>query len=337
MNKKQITYWLFQLLGWGFLFSLALINKPFSITSILKVVLVSLIGIVISHSIRYVFLKKNIIHMSFLNQFALGVINAIIGSAVFTGLQWLMYTYIFNTLFDPFDIIYILNISIYLIVWQVLYILYILRERNRLEEMNNLKLQALNQEVELSNLRSQLNPHFMFNALNSVKALIDEDKKAAKYSINLLSNVLRSILLSGKQQRVTLEDELQLIKDYLALEKIRFEDRLVIEYKIEDSILKELIPPLLLQTLVENSIKHGVAQRVNPTHVLINIFKDDKYLNIFIENDISTNNSIQKLPSTGIGVENLKKRLDLLYSKKAIFLFKKDEKAIVEIKIPLYI
>ena len=115
-------------------------------------------------------------------------------------------------------------------------------------------------EIELNNLKSQLNPHFIFNALNSIRALVDENPSKSKQAINQLSNILRNSLASDKKGLTKFEDELKIVKDYLGLESIRFEERLKTEFDIHPDSQKFLVPPLMIQTLVENGIKHGISK-----------------------------------------------------------------------------
>src|SRR6185503_21239820 len=102
----------------------------------------------------------------------------------------------------------------------------------------------------------------IFNALNSIRALVDENPVRARTAITELSNILRSSMQAEKLETVTFEKELNIVKDYLALEHIRFEDRLQIEYVIDEDTLDQPIPPMMLQTLVENAIKHGISKQV---------------------------------------------------------------------------
>ncbi len=159
-----------------------------------------------------------------------------------------------------FDVRNILGLSfIYsglFFLWCVLYFIY-----NYFERYNtSLKLEASIREVELNNLKSQLNPHFIFNALNSIRALVDENPSKSKQAINQLSNILRNSLTTGKRGLTKFDEELKIVKDYLGLESIRFEERLHTEFDIEPASREFLVPPLMIQTLVENGIKHGISK-----------------------------------------------------------------------------
>ena len=119
------------------------------------------------------------------------------------------------------------------------------------------KYEASMVQIELNHLKSQLNPHFIFNALNSIRALVDENPGKSKQAINQLANILRNSLASDKKGLTKFEDELKIVKDYLGLEHIRFEERLRAEFDIHPDSHLFHVPPLMIQTLVENGIKHG--------------------------------------------------------------------------------
>jgi LytS/YehU family sensor histidine kinase len=118
-------------------------------------------------------------------------------------------------------------------------------------------------ELELQTIKAHINPHFIFNSLNSIRALVDENPERARKAVTELSNILRSSLQSDKMETVSLQKELSIVKDYLALEYMRFEDRLKIVYDIDEDTLDRPVPPMMLQTLVENAIKHGISKQMD--------------------------------------------------------------------------
>ncbi|MBY0434526.1 MAG: histidine kinase [Cyclobacteriaceae bacterium] len=223
--------------------------------------------------------------------------------------------------------------SVYALIfflWCVLYFVY-----NYFERYNtSLKLEASIKEIELSNLKSQLNPHFIFNALNSIRALVDENPAKAKRAINQLSNILRNSLTTGKRGLTKFEDELKIVNDYLGLESIRFEERLKTEFEIDPLSLDFLVPPLMVQTLVENGIKHGISKLTAGGLIQMkSIVKDDR-LSIQIRNSGHYTNGSGK--ETGLGLENTRQRLRLIYGDKASFRILSENNTFVltEIEIP---
>jgi LytS/YehU family sensor histidine kinase len=216
-------------------------------------------------------------------------------------------------------------------VWSVLYFVY-----NYFERYNkSLKLEASIKEIELSNLKSQLNPHFIFNALNSIRALVDENPLKSKQAINQLSNILRSSLTTGKKGLTRFEDELKIVKDYIGLEQIRFEERLKTSFEIDDESLDFLVPPLMIQTLVENGIKHGISKLTEGGSIqLITSVLNDR-LKIQVRNSGTYVNGARR-SSGGLGLENTTQRLKLIYGDTATFkiLTEKDNFVLVELEIP---
>jgi LytS/YehU family sensor histidine kinase len=204
---------------------------------------------------------------------------------------------------------------------------YHLFHKNRKQELAFVELRASQIEMELKNLRNQLNPHFLFNALNSIRALIQEDPEKSKEAITRLSGVLRGSLQMGKKSLVTLTEEKQLVEDYLQLEKIRFEERL--SYKMEDQTKEDwLIPPFCVQTLAENAIKHGISKLAKGGEVIISFEEIENALNVIVLNT----GKLEKTEGDGIGLENVRQRLHFQFCENAYFHIQQKEN-FVESKI----
>ncbi len=201
-----------------------------------------------------------------------------------------------------------------LFLWSVFYFTYHYIERYN----KSLRYEASRVESELSNLKAQLNPHFIFNALNSIRALIDEDPHKAKLAITQLSNILRNSLSFGKKGLTPFEEELNIVKDYLSLESIRFEERLKTEFDIHPESGRFLVPPFMIQTLVENGVKHGVSRLKEGGLIQVCTRVDHDKLRIQIRNSGHLVNGIKKSKS-GVGLQNTIKRLKLLYGDEASF------------------
>jgi LytS/YehU family sensor histidine kinase len=202
--------------------------------------------------------------------------------------------------------------------------------KTRKRELDTIKLEALVKSLELKTIKANINPHFIFNALNSIRALIDEDPARARRAVTELSNILRSSLNADKGETVSLEDELKIVKDYLALENMRFEDRLKIEYKIDDDTLGQQVPPMMLQTLVENAIKHGISKNVRGG--LVRIISDftGNFHELVVQNTGYLNGG---LSHQGFGLSSTQDRLSLLYGEKAKFEIKQINPELVEAKV----
>lgn len=187
---------------------------------------------------------------------------------------------------------------------------------------------------ELENLKKQLNPHFLFNALNSIKALTLFDSVKARESIIQLSDLLRLSLNLGEQQRATLSEELRLAENYLALEKLRFDNRLSYEFKIDNDLDNVLIMPMSLNTLLENAVKHGIGQLKSGGKIITYASTENNLITITVENS-GFFDPKPKSQDGGIGLENLHKRLELQFGKRASFTIENQNKMVVAtIKMP---
>lgn len=217
-------------------------------------------------------------------------------------------------------------------LWTIFYFAFHYVERYN----KSLKAETAAREVELNNLKSQLNPHFIFNALNSIRALIDENPKKSKEAITQLSHILRNSLVSDRKRLITFNEELKTVMDYLALETIRYEERLHTRFEIDEQSGNFLIPPLMIQTLVENGIKHGIGNLTNGGEVSITTHVKDKRLDVQIRNSGQLNKNMAL--SSGFGLENTRKRLVLVYGDQASFEIRNenDHTVLTRITMPSY-
>lgn len=183
--------------------------------------------------------------------------------------------------------------------------------------------------AELNALKMQLNPHFLFNTLHSVSALIDIDIKKAQEMIARLGDLLRKVLEADHTQMTTLEAEMDFIQEYMEIEKIRHE-HLKVNFNMEGAIGQLPVPTFILQPLAENAIKHGLHQNESPTEIRISAdLKADKLV-LEVENEyVKTDNS-----GTGLGISNVGKRLAQLYSDFNLDILRSDESFLVRITIP---
>jgi LytS/YehU family sensor histidine kinase len=226
----------------------------------------------------------------------------------------------------------ILNLGLLVVPWVLFYYFYHYLVKSRKQQLDTLKLETLVRELELKTIKSHINPHFIFNALNSIRALIDEDPNRARNAVTHLSNILRSSMQAEKLETVPLERELNIVKDYLALEYIRFEDRLKIEYNINNETLAQPVPPMMLQTLVENAIKHGIGKQLTGGVVKVTSdFKND-YHRLVVQNSGHLNGHAN---GDGFGLSSTRNRLDLMFGGKAQFeITQEGEHVVAEVLIP---
>lgn len=177
------------------------------------------------------------------------------------------------------------------------------------------RLESLVKETELKMLRSQINPHFLFNSLNSISSLTVTDPGKARIMVIKLSDFMRYALSRKDEQLVPLQSELENLRLYLDIEKVRFGDRLITEEKIDEKCLNIKIPVMLLQPLYENAVKHGVYESTERVRIFTSAEIRDGYLEIAINNNYEPGPTSVK--GTGTGLMNVLRRLELVYGNKA--------------------
>jgi two-component system sensor histidine kinase AlgZ len=194
--------------------------------------------------------------------------------------------------------------------------LIIMMEESKEAETRALKAQVLARDAELRALRSQITPHFLFNALNSINALTSIDPAAARRMCLLLSDFFRGTLQMGSQERIALAQELSLIDQFLAIEQVRFGDRLRIERDIDEEATRWMIPPLLLQPLVENAVTHGIADLIEGGTIRLTAHTIEQHLAVVVENPRDPT-AKRKKSGAGMGLMNVQRRLEMAYGRDA--------------------
>ncbi|MGY6521897.1 MAG: sensor histidine kinase [Mongoliitalea sp.] len=343
MNKIKL-YWILQILGWS---SYAMINLFFAsldrgLTSVQVWAFLALAAVYLfsTHLLRHVVKKYGWFNLEFSRLLTYTLIALTVLSLGNTVAQIIL-NIIFGTLKPEEDLrplLIAVNTFVsflFYALWAMLYFLF-----HFLDNYNQtLKYQAKINEIQLNHLKSQLNPHFIFNALNSVRALVDEDPKKAKIAITQLSNILRFSLMMDKKRVIDFENELNTVKDYLNLETIRFEERLQVSYLIEAEAYDYKIPPMMLQTIVENAIKHGISNRVKGGLIEIKCFEgitDDLVIQVKNSGQLKNTVNPKRKNGEGHGITNTIQRLKLIYGQRASFKIYNSgsDFVITEIKIP---
>jgi len=214
-------------------------------------------------------------------------------------------------------------------LWLLIYMIWHYLERNRKDELDRLNLEKTVKDLELKTIKSHINPHFIFNSLNSIRALVEENPKRARTAITELSNILRSSLQVEKLETVPLQKELDIVKDYLALEQMRFEERLKVQLDIDEDTLGQPVPPMMLQTLVENAIKHGISRRINGGTIKIIARFTDKDFELIVQNS----GTLESKMDEGFGFKSTRDRLKFLCNGHAHFKVEEIEGTKVQSKI----
>ncbi len=354
MNRFKLSrYWLFQLTGWG---SFALVNTFFaySFSAIDELFLGRLgvfliLGILATHFMRFIIIRSNTLQKPFDKQvlqfllitFLFSLLSSAGNIYMLSLFEWLKENEL--PVFESNVILLVLvntfNSFIYFFIWNLIYFIYHYVTKSRKQQLDTLQLEALVKELELKTIKAHINPHFIFNALNSIRALIDENPDRARTAVTELSNILRSSLKIEKGETVNFNDELKIVKDYLALENMRFEDRLLVKYEVDDDTLEQQVPTMMLQTLVENAIKHGISKQIKGGIVKIISGIQQNYHVLVVQNTgqlakiAAYETNPDSLVEKGFGLSSTQDRLQLLYGDKASFEIKQLEDNIVEAKV----
>ena len=343
MRNKTLLYWACQIGGWLFYGALTLL---FSFTTdhnlanfrYNRLAVGIILGFLFTHLLRTLILNLRL-RPPFAKKKWWLLLGVVVGTAYLYSItnsaivEWLQ-------LYNPLKKVSVQQRSLYnllsdtpiIFVWISFYYLWHYIEINTTAEIDKIRLESTVKDLELRTIKSHINPHFIFNALNSIRALVDENPERARTAITELSNILRSSMQVEKIETAPMERELGIVKDYLALEYIRFEDRLKIEYNIHENTLEQPVPPMMLQTLVENAIKHGIGKIKEGGLVRITSTFSDKFHELTVQNTGHLNGDYN---TDGFGIASTKNRLKLLYGKQATFELKDIGNNLVQAKVSI--
>jgi Histidine kinase len=335
-TKSLQLYWILQAAGWGFytlsriIGAATILRLPWG-KSALELAIFGGVGLAISHWLRgFVWrhqwtalsipkLAARIVVAGFIVGIPLGILTQIsdvsalqdpgpelqeYGPALSTGMTVTIQT-----------LLQIANWAVLYMIWLAIYFVAVGLREHRTVRLKQSELARALHLAELRLLKSQLNPHFLFNALNTVRSLIADDPSRAQSAVTRLANTLRYSLSSRQDELVTFAQELDIVTDYLELESMRFEDRLRIERDVPADAASVSIPVMLLQTLVENAIKHGIAELPSGGLLRISAVLENEMLNVEIENPRPPAPSL--VSGEGVGLRNARDRLRLLFGTRA--------------------
>jgi two-component system, LytTR family, sensor kinase len=340
MSIRNSRYWLLQLSGWGFVALVMLFfahaYKVNIVTNVLlgRIAIVFITGILSTHILRLIIKWRGWMMQSIEKVIPKLIIAMVITSAIYSLIILGAINFFHFDTEGSRKLSFINKLlgstvdnGLFILPWVLIYYFYHFIEKSRKQQLDTLQLESLIKELELKTIKAHINPHFIFNSLNSIRALVDENPQRAREAVTELSNILRSSMKVEKAETVAFEKELDIVKDYLALENMRFEDRLKIEYQIDEDTLDQQVPPMMLQTLVENAIKHGISKQVSGGMVkIISDFKGD-YHELAVQNTGQLNGAAN---GEGFGLSSTTNRLNLLYGDKARFEIKQLNGSLVE-------
>ena len=321
--KHERIYWLCQATGWSlYTVSTILLSAAFGVYSwsnFASQILSCSIGLILTHLFRLYVRRHGWLRLSLPYLAPRIVAVCIFGAIVWMMLMMPLLMFVFQTL--SFSLIKpaivfvtVFNWSATLFIWSLIYFGFHYVENYKKTEVEKWKLEAAVKEAELRALKSQMNPHFIFNCLNNLRGLIVEDPERAQTVVTQLAGILRYSLQAGDTETVTLEEELQTVSDYLALEAVRLEERLQVKMDIDPASLEILVPVMLIQTLVENGIKYGVATLPKGGEINLKSQVNLTTLKIQVTNSGQFN---EKSNSNGVGLKNSRERLKLLFGEAA--------------------
>lgn len=345
MLKKISIYWWCQILGWlvNIAISIFFVNTFGTPTGLyyLSLFATCLIGLLVTHIMRNSIHKLKVLDKPIGKQILYLLIITLLFAFVF-GVAAEIFDYLVGynperlEKFSRSERIFLgsFNAMWLILVWNMIYFMYHYVETGRKQKLDTIRLESMVKSLELQTIKSHINPHFIFNALNSIRALVDENPHRARSAITELSNILRSSMQTEKLETVPLERELSIVKDYLALEQMRFEERLTVKMEIDEDTLFLPVPPMMLQTLVENAIKHGISKQIAGGTIEIQSILGDNTYRLVVRNSGKLN-GFNPEKESGFGIRSTHERLNLLFQGKADFKISENPEGMVETEIKL--
>ncbi|MGK7389221.1 MAG: sensor histidine kinase [Candidatus Cyclobacteriaceae bacterium M2_1C_046] len=331
LNHSNRLYWICQIFGWMAFYviytSIAIFFTKFSWIILVGYLNTITVGFLLTHVYREIIKKRD-----WLNLGIKGLVFRILGASFIIGIIWASIVlpvneWIRNTYATPDQLthghrdlsygiwlFYAFNLSIIALIWSLIYFIYKYITNYKQIEVDKWKLEAAVKDAELLALKSQINPHFMFNCLNNIRSLVIENPEKARDMILHLSDLLRYSLQFSNKEKINLEDELDIVKNYLTLESIQYEDRLSYKLEIHEDTLEMKIPPMAIQLLVENAIKHGISLLPGGGEIRISTHLENGNLIVQVMN---TGQLSTPASASGIGLNNAAERLRLIFGQLA--------------------
>lgn len=310
---RRLLYWCLQFFGWGSYFGYSefwiLSSGHRRLASVWPIIMLA--HLFASHILRSIIRKRSWIHLPTRKLipplFAVFCLLAIGVQLIVTPVAVAAHVVTLREQIES-SWFYALFSIVLFAIWSLLYFAFQYSFLYRDSEVHRLRLEANLREVELRALKAQVNPHFLFNCLNNVRSLVAEDGERAREMLLQLSDLLRHALDAGRHERVPLSEELRVVRAYLDLEKLQHEERLRWLLDVSPDAMQTTVPPMLLQQLVENAVKHGVAGAPRGGEVAITARINVDRLSLRVENT----GQLSPTPGNGVGLANARERLRLL-------------------------
>ena len=318
------AYWLCQLIGWGGILTLWIIPLPLRTVTIRYEIIYALIlttsSIGLTHLLRITFLFHLLRPRSW-TALLLRIVPWIMAAAL--GQAGLLFWFVSGvpdsesldhvSARDHEMLLFVDTLTLttpLLLIWSGFYFGLRYYRQYQTTQLDRLRLDAAVKDAELRALKAQLNPHFLFNSLNILRALIPQNLAQPREALTLLADLLRASLTAGQEETIPLARELETVENYLALERLRFEHRLTVHRTVAPAALAWPVPPFLVQTLVENAVKFGIATREAGGAISLEAAVREATLHLRISNPGTIDSTST---STGLGLKNARARLALLF------------------------
>lgn len=344
MKKHIATYWILQAVGWGFYFAgytfIFLTVLDWNIPDFFAQLFIhTFSGLLITHLMRSVIRRSGALDFAFKKQIfavaALSIFFSFLTSFLAVSTDVILKIQDAKAEHRPFlELVARFAISYFqfIILWNLIYFTYHHIQKSKQQKIDQVKLETLLKELEIRTFKAHINPHFIFNSLNSIRALVVENPERARSAITQLSNILRNSMHGDKTEKTLFEKELSIAKDYLALELVRFEDRLEVVYDIDEDTLEHPVPAMVLQAMVENALNYGINRNTSSG-------------SIRVWSDFTNNHHVFGVTSTGAfreyiterkeGIVKLQSRLDLMYGADAGFGVMQTSDGLIEAKMSI--
>jgi two-component system, LytTR family, sensor kinase len=325
--KELLKYWSCQVFGWGAFVALSLVNSAArndsaAQSTMVADVLFGVLALSVTHLSRE-YIYKRLWSTLPTEKLVPRVLTSIGAQSMLLGT---VYCFALDTLYHQSFLqeagarfTGVFFVALLMIgSWHLIYFIVKFIQRNRNLLIDRLQMENNVKSLQIKSIKNNLQPHFIFNALNSIRALVDEDPSRARDSITQLSNILRSSIMADRVETVPMHKELEIVKDYLSLEGIRYEERLSCNYEVHSNTLQLPVPPLMLQTLCENSIKHGISATSEGGHIFLKSRIEGAQHLITIRNSgqYSPERIVQD-SNSGFGLKSTKERLMFLFGPEA--------------------
>lgn len=320
MFNAKVSFWVANALGWllvyiiNVFFQTAYLQKNFR--AFIYSIIIIAVGFSICFCLRYVLIKFKVLSAGFAKaiffSFFLSILFTCFHVLICSSFISLLYpdiTFDFEGLASDF-----INVGPLFFIWTLIYVGYVLFMKEQKLKLEKYEISLSLKEAELANLRNQLSPHFLFNAINNVRSLILIEPEKARSALMNISDILRYALNYQKNKTVTLKEEMDIVNSYIELNKIHLGNEVYFKIQVDTSLLPIEIPPLSLQLLLENAIKHGDIK--DQALVSIEVVKRNNLVYLKVTNP---GRLLSSVSSKGIGVENLKQRLSAVFGDKVSF------------------